>query len=366
MRVLVLTLGTRGDLELFLALARELCSRGHEVVLASSGFYADAVSAAGVEFTAVGSGTRDELLTVLRGMSAISDRAERTRLYARQWLRPQFHAGRAQLGALGTSSDYFVSNIKVGLERNGALVQSASVTYDPPWRIDDLARYGPRDPGGAVLDLVALPRKLVDPAHEWGEQFRFTGFWWSDTDGAARGDLADFVAAGPPPVVLTLGSMAMADAAHVVPLVTAAARRARRRCVVVRGWTVSHIAEEPDVFVTSEALYDWLFPRACCVIHHGGTGTVAAALRSGVPSIVLPQITCQELFGCMLEREHLAAGVFGDNITLPELAATIDRAATDPAIAASVRIWQTAVRADGGVARAADLIEAHAARPRSE
>src|SRR5262249_20125967 len=111
------------------------------------------------------------------------------------------------------------------------------------------------------------------------------------------------------------------------------------------------------------APYDWLFPRACCVIHHGGSGTLSAVLRAGKPSILLPQIVCQELFAAMLARERLSAGQLpSGSLTAEALTPAIPPALTDPQLYSQALAWQQIVSRDGGVKEAGDLVEEHARR----
>jgi sterol 3beta-glucosyltransferase len=283
MQVLVLTLGTRGDLELFVVLARALAARGHQVTFASSTFYEAAVRGAGLKFLAIGQGTHAELLAVLRGMSGTADRIERTRMFAAQWLQPQLMQGREALFTAGVTSDYFVSNLKLVLQRGGEVLPGAFVTYDPPAAVEELARYGSRRHGGRILELVALSERLADPGGIWGEEFHFTGFWnQAVPPGTPEPELARFVEAGPPPVVLTLGSMLSADAEALIERFASALDASRQRGVLVAGW--SRPTRAPACLcLVQEANYDWLFPRAACVVHHGGVGTLAAVLRAGKP-----------------------------------------------------------------------------------
>jgi UDP:flavonoid glycosyltransferase YjiC (YdhE family) len=365
MRVLVTTLGTRGDLEIFLALARALARRGHAVRFASSPFHLERVRAAGLEAAALGSGEREALVAILRALAPVTDKERRTRLYAERWLAPQLAAARARLPALAADADYFVSNLKLALRRGGRLLPGAAVTYDPPLALDGFARTGALAHGEALLDLVALPQELVDPERCWPRHLVFTGFW-SDAAPAACAPppaLAAFVRDGPPPVVATLGSMAMLEPAPLLAALRGALARAGRRAVVVGGWSAPPAAADPGILWLPEADYDWLFPRALCVLHHGGTGTVAAVLRAGRPSILLPQLACQERFAERLAAAGLVAGCFDAAALAPEpLAAAITRAHADPALAAAARRWQQGVAQERGVEAAVDAIEGHAAR----
>jgi UDP:flavonoid glycosyltransferase YjiC (YdhE family) len=139
-----------------------------------------------------------------------------------------------------------------------------------------------------------------------------------------------------------------------------ALRLSGRRGVVVGGWGQPPALVDETLMAVQEADYEWLFPRAACVIHHGGSGTVGAVLRAGRPSVLLPQIPAQEVFARLLMRAKLASGSLETRDLKPqELAAAIDRAATDRELNESALHWRDLVRVEGGVTAAADLIEQH-------
>lgn len=362
MRVFILTLGTRGDFELFCTLGRELRRRHHHVVLGTSGFYARAAEAAGLEWIPVGDGTQSELVAVLRSLGETGDRLRRVHLYVSGWLRPQLQSAHAQIAQASEHSDYFISNLKLVRERGGEVLPGAFVSYDPPDAIENLARFGSATQGGRILELVAMSRRLVDPEGRWGAEFRFTGFWAAPMrdDWKPPSSLVAFLDSGPPPVVMTLGSMVNFDADRLARDFGRALAIAGQRGILVSGWaSLSSSAER--MLTVAEADYDWLFARAACVIHHGGVGTLAAVLRAGKPSVVLPQILSQAQFGNMLLRDNLAAGMFDASRIEPgELAAAIQRAVSDEEMITTALRWQAAVLAEGGVRAAVDLIEQHA------
>jgi sterol 3beta-glucosyltransferase len=368
MRVFVLALGTRGDVELFLALARALRSRGHAVVLGTSPWWARRAREAGVEMVPVGSGTLEDQLAVLHGLAALSDRRERTRRWAARWLVPQLDAFRRVAGDVAGGCDYFVSNLKLSLRRGERVLPGASVTYDPPDRLSDLARFGAAAHGDTLLDLVALNRELVDPEGRWGPAQRFTGFWHdpSAPRAPAPADLAAFLADGPPAVAVTLGSMGTFDVERLLGAVAEGLRRAGSRGVVVGG--LSRLPEAnpwaPRIHLVPEVDYDWVFPRVSCVVHHGGCGTLAAVLRAGRPSILLPQVSCQDRFGEILGRAGLVTGVLEtEGLDPAALALALERAGSDPAVQERAHAWQAIVTAERGVETAARWIEEHAQHP---
>ncbi len=445
MRIFIMTMGTRGDLELFLTLGRALQGRGHQVLLGASPLFQAKVREAGLEFTPLGTGTHEEHLAVLRSLIAFSDPLQRVREYARRWLLPQMELSWGEIQYLANRADYFINNLKILIKRpDGAAVRGAWVNYDPPFSEENRKSYDATQPSdGTILNLVAMNRQLVDPEDQWGERYHFTGFWRAECASSTNPppELVTFLNAGAPPVVLTMGSMVMFDPARLANTFTEALRRTGQRGVIVGGWSgvtlqaPAPVATKPPptsvlvggwtglapaappppavpaaptsleidavmsgwsatfpvalgtplpppgtapvaaprspqpaavspggpVLCVAEAPYDWLFARASCVIHHGGCGTLAAVMRAGIPSILLPQIPPQELFGRRLAQVHLATGSFDVNLLDPAiLAGAVQQAASDEEVRRACRDWQAVVACDPGVPLAVELIENHA------
>jgi len=105
MRIVILTLGTRGDFELFLLLASALAARGHQPHLITSHFHAPRAAAANIESTPIGSRDPDALNQLLTELAAIPDLTKRTRAYVEKFLRPELAAARPVLELLSQSAD---------------------------------------------------------------------------------------------------------------------------------------------------------------------------------------------------------------------------------------------------------------------
>jgi UDP:flavonoid glycosyltransferase YjiC (YdhE family) len=371
MNVAILSLGTRGDVEIFMALAGELAGRGHRVRMGVAGYHVDTVRRGGIEACAMHEQDRQGAVQVMRAIGAIADRVARTRAYYQGWLRHEIEAAKTRLPGLLGDADYFVSNLKLQLSRGGERVPGAFVDYDPPVDLAAFERLGTGTDTHRrrIIDLVALERDLVDPQRRWPAQYRFTGFWQPRRDGAAApmGALRGFLEAGPPPVVVTLGSMAMQDPGALVSQLAAVTCRAGRRIVLVTGWAPCHemaalvAGQEDRLHVVCEAPYAWLFSRAACVVHHGGTGTVAAVLAAGRPSVVVPQIACQQIFGEILMRDGAASAMVNlDGGDGDALAAAVDAAIADPRHGQRARHWAAQLAKGDGLARAVELIDEHA------
>lgn len=359
MHVFILTLGTRGDLELFLTLGTALRERGHQIVVGTSPFHESRVRQCGFSYEGIGWPDRAALVSVLEALVPVRDRVQRTRLYHERWLAPQLRAFRERATALVAHTDAFVSNLKLSLRREGRPLRCAAVTYDPPLGLDET---GP-PPADGDLNLVALSRALVDPEARWDTRHRFTGFWRGALSESRLHDhVRAFLEAGDAPVVATLGSMATFDVARFLRVFERALEISGRRGLVVAGWSTLPRGTQGTerVFVVQDAPYAALLPEAACVLHHGGTGTVAEVLAAGRPSILLPQIACQERFAERLVDAGLATGVFDvDALEAEALAEAIVRAVGDAEVAERVRTWRERVVGEAGAAAAAAAIEEH-------
>jgi sterol 3beta-glucosyltransferase len=140
-----------------------------------------------------------------------------------------------------------------------------------------------------VPTLLTTSPLVTPPPDDWSGNICQTGIWFDDSptwDPPA--DLTAFLAAGDPPVFLSFGSIPSADPDADVLLMMEATGQARRRAVIrpSHGWSGTEDSPE-DVYLLREAPYRWLFPQMAAIIHHGGAGTTAEALLAGIPNAVV-------------------------------------------------------------------------------
>jgi sterol 3beta-glucosyltransferase len=144
-----------------------------------------------------------------------------------------------------------------------------------------------------VPTLLATSPLVTPPPGDWPDNLCQTGIWFDQSPAwDPPADLSEFLAAGDPPVFIGFGSMPSADPSADVNLMTQAARQAGRRAVIrpSNGWCEPGDSPEDspqDVYLLREAPYRWLFPQMAAIIHHGGAGTTAEALLAGVPNAVV-------------------------------------------------------------------------------
>ncbi len=199
-----------------------------------------------------------------------------------------------------------------------------------------------------------------------------TGYWFLDHDGGWRPpeELRQFLDSGEPPVSLGLGSMsgvASARTTRVVALTAEVLDRAGRRGVLLSPDAGIEDPRLPDgvMRVAGEVPYDWLFPRVAVAVHHGGAGTLAAALRAGVPSVVIPVLPDQAFWGWRVTA--LGAGpapISPKRLTAERLSAAILQAATDPEMRSRCRLLAEKISAEDGISRAVEAFEIHAGEDR--
>lgn len=220
-----------------------------------------------------------------------------------------------------------------------------------------------RPPARLVLGLWSpefRPERDDDPDHG-----HICGFTWFDRGAVLGGpderDLRAFLAAGPPPVVVTLGSSVVHHGHDVYALAQRACRRTGRRIILLGAEHVRAGPVDDGVFRLRYAPFSRVLPHACCIVHHGGIGTTAQSMRAGVPSVIIPFAND--------EFDNAArAAACGVSITLPRrtlneanLAGAIARACADATMVGTARIIGRKLLAEDGAEVAADHLEKMAA-----
>ncbi|MFI6298575.1 glycosyltransferase [Nonomuraea sp. NPDC050790] len=351
MRVLIIGVGTRGDVAPYTGLGARIRAAGHEVAIAAHAPYAGLVTDAGLEFREL-PGDPAALLGT-RNPAAFSAYAGRVV----DGIVDAATAG-ADLLLLGVSASagYHVAEA-MGIPSMGVHLQPVEPTGDFPPVMGafrrSLGRWGnraaarllfaapsPAHSGSARklrarLGLAPMssravyrrressrwpvfhgysPSVLPRPA-DWRTGLEVTGYWWpAPRPGwAPPGDLAAFLDAGPPPVFVGSGS----HAGRFTDLALAALRRAGLRGVLQTG-VEGHLAD--GVLGVGEVPHEWLFPRMSALVHHAGAGTTAAGLRAGVPAVTMPVWGDQPLWARRLWLLGAAPAPLAGRVTPQRLA----------------------------------------------
>jgi 2-polyprenyl-3-methyl-5-hydroxy-6-metoxy-1,4-benzoquinol methylase len=147
---------------------------------------------------------------------------------------------------------------------------------------------------GTQPPLLAVDELLMPPDHRWQGQYPYANFLYFDDPSTLDPELEAWLAEGAPPVFVGFGSMSGAGTARIGNLVIEAVKATGLRCVVGAGWAgLGEGVLPPGWRVVRDVPHALLFPRTAVVVHHGGSGTTAQALRAGVPQVILPLILDQ-------------------------------------------------------------------------
>jgi len=221
----------------------------------------------------------------------------------------------------------------------------------PPigWR-EDLRRLR-RLPHLLGFSTTVLPRP-----HDWAPWIDVTGFWFLDpaTGYEPPPALAAFLDAGPPPVAIGFSSQVVRDSDRLANAVIDGVAKAGVRAVLLGGFgALSTIAPTATLCPVPSVPHAWLFPRTSAVVHHGGSGSIAEALRAGVPNMAVPFGYDQPLWAARLHALGVGpAPLAAQSLTGDTLAAAIRELVADPSMQRAARDVGQQIRQEDGVGRA--------------
>lgn len=420
MKVLILTYGSRGDVQPYVALGLGLKARGHDVVVATSERFREFIEAQGLRYGFMS----DELLSVIdtdQGKELMEQSAGFLRLVKSglQMARRVAPLQRALMLETWDIAREFLPEVIVYHPKAGAAPHIAEklgipcilatpipmflptrafrFVVLPDWKLGGwfnkasfrlILALTNRVWAGYIRDFrksIGLPkRKSVDMLKmgdgrdisilhghseavlprpdDWPASAHVTGYWFLDEE---RGwtppvELTAFLEAGPPPVYVGFGSMSGRDPEGLARIVVDALQRAGLRGIIATGWGGLQAGDLPETILKIDgAPHSWLFARMAAVVHHGGAGTTAAGLRAGKPAVIIPFFVDQPFWASRVHQ--LGAGpkpIPRRRLTSERLAVALREATESREMAAAAARIGERIRAEDGIATAVALIEA--------
>jgi UDP:flavonoid glycosyltransferase YjiC (YdhE family) len=415
-RIVLTTFGSLGDLHPYLAVALGLKARGHEAVIATSGYYRQKIEALGLGFRALRPDHPDwdaDPGLVRR----LLDRRKGSECVIREFVMPALRETYEDTLAAAEGADLLVSHMltfttplaaeKKGIPWASTFLQPLGFfsAYDPPvlpqapflaklrflgpafhralfwcarWSVRSWcepwhrlrAEVGlPPTPASPLFEgqhspslvLALFSKLLADRQPDWPRQTVITGFPFYDRDGEGGmpQELTQFLGAGPPPLVFTLGTSAVLDAGPFYEHSAAAARLLGRRAVLLVGKDPrNRPGSLPDgVVAFAYAPYSELFPGAAAVVHQGGIGTTAQAMRSGRPMLVMPYAHDQPDNAGRVTRLGIARTISRNRYAPDRAAAELRELLDNPAYSQRASTVGEKVRQEDGVRAACEALE---------
>lgn len=402
MHVTILTLGSRGDIQPYAALGQGLTAAGHDVRFITFESFATLVAENELDFhpirgdaQALVADAGADMLALVRSFGGLAEG------YARDLSAP--HLGQTDLiinqlpaGLYGfdLAEKYDVPMVLasvIPLARTRAFPLMGFPRLPLPgynrltyilgeqmawqmfrrvinhWRketlhLPPLPLRGYRDHLGTrcIPILNGFSRHVVQRPLDWGEHIHITGYWFpEDPCWQPAANLQAFIEAGPPPVFIGFGSMPIHNPQRTTRIILEALEASGQRGILHAGW--SGLGDHPlpeNVLKIDYAPYGWLFPRMAMTIHHGGSGTTAFGLRSGVPSCVVSFVFDQRYWG----RRIAALGVGPAPLRHRSLTAERLRDAIQSGVHGSQMRQRAAalghkIQAENGIANAISVIE---------
>jgi sterol 3beta-glucosyltransferase len=393
MKIVVPAIGSRGDVQPYIALCQGLQQAGHQVTLATNPTMCSLVSSYGVNCAPVGPPVdmglegakiwaragknwwlgfirvmrfgfslvqqaypdilalcRDAHLVVTTDTAAGSAEADKLSL---PWVSVTLQPAR-----IPVPSPSFVARVLWSLVGN--LMMAPLNRFRR--RVGAPTVKGLSGVLSTCLTLLPVSPHVAPPDPRWPPYVYMTGYWFarSPLEWTPPDELLAFLEAGERPIAVSLGVMSLAgEATREAACITLEALSRAGVRAVVQGWDeVLAGAELPDtVYHTGPLPHTWLFDRVSAVVHHGGFGTTASALRAGVPAVVVPHIIDQIYWGQRVYE--LGVGpkfIHRASLKVDTLAEAIAQVAGDGEMRARAAQLGAHIRAETGVENAVRLI----------
>jgi sterol 3beta-glucosyltransferase len=413
-RIAVFALGTRGDVQPMLALAKGLKAAGYDITLVTGDNFVDWTQQQGIE--AVGTVDMDAMMSSESGIAwSESSRSAAEQLVHMGKLMNEYgaqmtegaHRGVQGADAIisGFVSDFIATALaeKYQLPTVSAALQPYRPTRSGPASLSPIFprgtsilnavmgrfverllfrvyeptmnRFRTQVLGLSSLDVNAYYKRLhetptvngfsrfvVPPAPDWGEDVYTAGYWFlEEAKWQPPEELVQFLEGGAPPVYIGFGSMTSSDPAGTIRRIGEVLSKLGLRGVIPAKWNTQQFtqAELPShLYAVDRVPHRWLFPRMQAVVHHGGAGTTAAGLYAGKPTLVVPHMSDQPYWG----RRVAALGA-GPH-PLPRhrlnnrlLTARLRELVTNTMIQSSAQVLGEKIRAEHGIDNAVRFIQ---------
>lgn len=411
-RIVIVVYGSLGDLHPTIALAQGLKARGHHAVIATSEPYRAKITALGIPFRAVRPDLSLSDQTLIR---RVMDGTRGSEFLLRKLVYPAVREMYEDLAAIAAETDLFVAGelacaVPILAEKQGvpwAYFALSPVSFLPvfdpsilpgPTALRAIQAMGPKAnrflhslarcvshswwaplrelrrelglvPGPSPLFdgkysprlNLALFSKALQPAQpDWPPATVQTGFLFHDEEESAQSlppAVQQFLDTGDAPIVFTLGSAAVHLAHQFYAQSARAAQSLGRRAVLLLGHN-SPPPNLPDTILAWDYLpFRRIFPHAAAIVHQGGVGTTAQAMRAGRPMLVVPFAHDQFDNAARVTRLGIARTVAREKYTAETAARELRALLGDTRVTQKSRSVGESIRAENGITAAADVIE---------
>lgn len=331
-KIIIFTMGTRGDVQPYIYLAQALKKGGYKVKIGTHPCWENLITSSGIGFAPIGpdidieyeaavirGNTKNPIISMLKTMKFVFKIIEQSTLNIYESCKGNdlVIVSHSQMGA--TEAEVLkIPRVNVTLQTEmipevnkkktikdkifAAFINPQMVK--PYNKIRKLYSLPPLKSMDKVisknLNLIPISRYIVDENPYWDKKNKVTGYWYSnDVDYQPEDKVKAFLSSGDKPIILALGAMSFEskEEREKLDIFVRAFEKTGMRAVI-QGFnkTLSHY-ELPETMISIGSVpHSWLFKEGYCVIHHCGFGTSASAMLCGIPSITIPHVLDQFAF----------------------------------------------------------------------
>lgn len=407
MNVTGVVVGSIGDLQPFIALGKELRNRGYQVRLLTFEAFRSKVEKDGLEFCLLHGDPEEMMRKMLseeqEGPGVLRSIRELLGKYPQIYQdihHACIHSDLIIYMQFGALAYHFAEKWNIPCVRTFAIPYDPTKLYSPffpyikrntvrckcsyklceimmnwaakptidMWRTQlglnqwNLFRTYRRMKGQAILTLYQFSPSIIPRDPTWKSHIYVTGEWNEKVDGTAQINqkLQKFMEWGDEPIYIGFGSMVSKKIIELQEVFIKVLKRTGRRAVFVSSWEKFDERLQCDhIFYTDFVPFEWLFQRVKAVVHHGGAGTMALALRAEKPNLVIGFGVDQVFRGKQIHE--MGAGPEPIDLTKTELSEELIESRMEELISGkylegSKRI-SASMKAEDGCRMACDIIE---------
>ena len=335
-------MGTRGDVQPYIYLARALNKKGHETTIGSHPCWRKLVEEAGISFSPIGPDIDIEqetaiirgkspnpLISLLKTMNFIFKIIEQSspEIYESCKGKDLIVVSHSQMGAAEAEALQIpVVNVTLQTEMIPQALKEpgfgeklfdifvGSKITKPYNKIRKLYKLPMLKKSSELIsgriNLIPISKFVKERNKYWEDKNILTGYWYEEAEEyEPPAELAEFLANGEKPIILALGAMSFEDKADRTKLdfFVNAFKKTGKRAIIQGFQKTLKNYELPETMTACGSVpHSWLFRQGYAVIHHCGFGTASAAMIYGIPSIPVPFILDQTGFAMQLEQNNVA------------------------------------------------------------
>lgn len=340
MKILLPVIGVRGDVQLFIALAKALNDKGYEATVALSQKFVKLAESYGVNYYSLGGEVDDgvnEMQEIIRAKNNLEAAKLGTEFFFQgvrehtktlQELSPLYdliigygifglaEADKAHKPFISVVIDpalaekKFSKNMRLNM---GLIVEKIALYFlmgrkYEQFRQEIAAPFSSKSSNPALIILPMSP-EVVKPSRNWTKKNVISGYWYleSPLNYSPPEDLQEFIDAGKKPLFISFGSATWSekDNSDLMKILLEGLQKAGERAIILNTENYSNKIPE-NVHLVQEVPYDWLLNHVWCVIHHCGLGTTAEVLKAGLPSIPVPFMVDQFAWASRIHSRGVA------------------------------------------------------------